>query len=103
MRARGGDLQSDALGRGDELTARTKHLVAEFADVFADLRSGLDDRLMHLVFHLLDNVGRGRRDELQHVRTQFTRRRINDLEFFFDAYREAVSHWTALRFALGLT
>src|SRR5580704_19499995 len=103
MRAGCGDLQSDAFGRRDEFAASAVHLGAQFADVLADLRSGLDDRLMHLVFHLLDDVGRGGRDELQHVRTQFACSGINDLEFFFDADCEAVSHRTALRFALGLT
>src|SRR5881396_1857832 len=65
---------------------------AKLAHVFADARAGLNDGLMQLVFYLLRDVRRSRRDELANVRTQFARRGINDLELFLDADSEAVSH-----------
>src|ERR1700722_8129260 len=100
MGAGGGDLQSNALSRGYELAARAVHFDAQLADVFADLRAGLDDGLVHLVLYLLDNVRGGRGDELHDVRAQRAGCGIDNLEFFFDNYGEAVSHGVALRTAV---
>src|ERR1700741_75966 len=99
MRARGGHLKSCAFGSGDQLAARAVHLDAQLADVLADARAGLDDGLVQLVLHLLCNVRGSCGDELADMRTQFASRWINDLEFFFDADGEAVSHGVALRVA----
>ncbi len=97
VRARSCHLKSGAFGGGDEFAARAVHLNAQLADVVADARAGLYDRLVQLVLHLLGNVRGSRGDQLADVRTQFAGRRINDLEFFFDADGEAVSHGMALR------
>src|SRR2546427_6595676 len=92
MRACGRHLEPGAFGGGDEFPARAVHFNAKLAHVFADARAGLNDGLMQLVFYLLRDVRRSRRDELANVRTQFARRGINDLELFLDADSEAVSH-----------
>ncbi len=97
MRAGGSDLQAGALGGGDQLAARAMHLDAQLAHVFANLRAGLDDRLVHLVFDLLDDVRRSGGNELHDVRAELTRGRVNDLKFFFYADGKAVSHGVALR------
>src|SRR5450432_610321 len=102
MGAGGGYLQANAFGGGDQLTAGAVHFDAELADVFADFGAGLDDGLVHLVLDLLDDIGRGGGDELHYMRAQFARRGIDDLEFFFYADGEAVSHEVALRIGLDL-
>ena len=102
MGAGGGDLEPGAFRGGDQFAARAMHLDAQVGDAVADFRAGLDDRLVHLVLDLLDDVGRSGRDQLHDVRAQLACRRIDDLEFFFDADREAVSHGVALRSGLGL-
>src|SRR5437867_3854007 len=96
MRACGRHLEPGAFGGGDEFPARAVHFNAKLAHVFADARAGLNDGLMQLVFYLLRDVRRSRRDELANVRTQFARRGINDLELFLDADSEAVSMDLAL-------
>src|SRR5260370_39549252 len=97
MRACGRHLEPGAFGGRDQLAARAVHLDARLADVFADARAGFDDGLVQLVLHLLGNV-RGRRgDDLADVRAQLARRGINDLELFFNADGESVSHGVALR------
>src|SRR5258706_2538620 len=95
--AGGRDLQAGALGGGDQLASRAMHLDAQLAHVFANLRAGLDDRLVHLVFDLLDDVRRSGGNELHDVRAELTRGRVNDLKFFFYADGKAVSHGVALR------
>ena len=95
MRAGGGDLQADTLGSGNEFPAGAVHFDAQLADVLANLGAGLDDGLVHLVFDLLDDVGRGSGDELHDVRAQFACSRVDDLKFLFYADREAVSHEVA--------
>src|SRR5882724_5648353 len=85
-------LQTRPFGGGDQLAARAMHFNAQLADVLADARAGFDDGLVQFVFHLLCDVRRSRGNQLADVRTQFARRWINDLEFFFDADGEAVSH-----------
>ena len=99
VRACRGNLESCAFRRGDELATCAMHFDAQLADVFADARAGFDDGLVQLMLHLLRDVRGSRGDELADVRTQFARRGINDLEFFFDADGEAVSHGVALRVA----
>src|SRR5229473_2612022 len=101
MRAGGGDLQAGALGSGNQFSAGAMHFDAQLRDVFADLGAGLDDGLMHLLFDLLNNVRRSRRDELHYVRAELTGGGVNNLKFFFYADGEAVSHGVALR-VLGL-
>src|SRR4030095_10896176 len=68
------------------------HFDAELAHIFADARTGLHNRLVHLAFYLLQDGGRNFIDDLHHVRTQITGCRVNDLEFFLDTDGEAVSH-----------
>src|SRR5262249_35409842 len=77
--------------------ARPMHLDPQFRDVLTNIRSRLNDRLVHFVLHLIDDRGRSSRHQLHHVRTQFARSWINDLEFFFDSDGKAVSHGVALR------
>src|SRR2546421_12818803 len=101
MRACGGHLKSRAFGSGDQLAARAVHFDAQLAHVLADARAGLHDGLVQLVLHLLRDVRGSGGDELADMRTQFAGRWINDLEFFFDADGEAVSHGVALRVALS--
>src|SRR2546428_114376 len=83
---------SYALRRGHELATCAMHFDAQLADVFADARAGFDDGLVQLMLDLFRNVRGSRGDELADVRTQLARRGINDLEFFFNADGEAVSH-----------
>src|SRR6266436_7291572 len=96
MRARCRHLEPGALGGGDQFAARAMHFNAQLADVLADARPRLDDGLVQLVFDLLRNIRRSRRDELGDMRTQLARRGINDLELFLDANGEAMSHGAAL-------
>src|SRR6266849_9108522 len=97
MRACGGDLQAGALGGSHKFATGALHVDAQFADVFANFRAGLDDGLMHLVLDLFDDVRRSGGDELHYVRTKLTGSGINNLKFFFYADGEAVSHGVALR------
>src|SRR5271169_476052 len=102
MGASGGNLQSHTLCRGDEFAARAVHFDAQLADVFADFGAGLDDRLVHLVFDLLDDVRRSGRNKLHDVRSQSAGCGVNDLKLFFNTDSEAVSHGVALRMAVVL-
>src|SRR6266849_10591208 len=97
MRACGGDLQAGALGGSHKFATGALHVDAQFADVFANFRAGLDDGLMHLVLDLFDDVRRSGGDELHYVRTKLTGSGINNRKFFFYADGEAVSHEVALR------
>jgi hypothetical protein len=50
------------------------------------------------MFHLVLDRRRNLIDQLHYVRTQCARRWIDNLEFFFDTYGEAVSHsWPSVR------
>src|SRR5277367_3746753 len=100
MSAGSGNLQTDAFCRCYKLAPRAVHFDAQLADVFADLRAGLNDGLVHLVFDLLDDIRRSGRNELHDVRTQRAGSRIDDLKFFFNTDSEAVSHGVALRMAV---
>jgi hypothetical protein len=102
MRARGSYLQSCAFGCGNELAARAVHLDTEFAYVFTDLRASLYDGLVHFVFYLINDVRGSGGDKLHDVGAQLACRGVNDLELFFDADSEAVSHEVALRMAVIL-
>src|SRR5713226_178660 len=101
VRAGGGDLQAGALGGGDQFAARAVHFDAQLTDVFANLRAGLDDGLVHLVLDLLDDIRRSGGDELHDMRAELTCGGVDDLKFFFYADGKAVSHGVALRI-LGL-
>jgi hypothetical protein len=98
--AGGGNLQSNALSGGHKFAARTMHFDAQLADVFADFGTGLDDRLVHLVFDLFDDVRRSGRNKLHDVRAQRAGSGVNDLKLFFNTDGEAVSHGVALRMAV---
>src|SRR5713101_2898916 len=94
------DLQPRTLRRGNQLASRSMHLNAQFANVFADFRSCLHDGLVHFMLHLILNRRRNFVHQLHHVRTQFARRWIDDLEFFFNTDGEAVSHgWPSVSLA----
>ena len=103
VRAGGGDLQSGALCRGHQLAARAVHLDAELADVFADACAGLDDGLVHLMFYLIDDIGRSSGNQLHDVRTQRAGGGVNDLELFFDTDGESGEPWDGLPDGLSLT
>ncbi len=85
-------LQAGSLRRGNQFAARTLHLHTQFADVTADLRPSLHDRLVHLMFHLVLDRRRNLVHQLHHVRTQLAGLGIDNLEFFLYADGEAVSH-----------
>ncbi len=90
VRARRRHRQADALGRARQLPPVAVDLLAQLADVGADLRADLDDRLVHLALDLLPEHRRARRQELGHVRPQLSALGVDDLEFLLDAEGEAV-------------
>src|SRR5260370_1789669 len=91
-------MKSGAFGSGDQFAARAMHFETQLADVLANARAGFDDRLMQLVLELLGHIRGSWGYDLANMRTQFACCGINDLEFFFDADSEAVSHEAAFRF-----
>src|SRR5882724_6067772 len=97
MGARGSYLQTRAFSCSYQFAACAVHFDAQLADIFADARTGFHDGLVHFVFDLIEDIRRGRGDQLHHVRAQLARHRIYDLKFFLDADGEAVSHGVALR------
>src|SRR5580658_5073771 len=92
MRACGGHLQTTAFGGTHQLTARAAHVRVQLVYVRANFCADFDDGLMHFALDLLAEARRGSFHQLAHVGTQFARRRIDDLEFFFDTNREPVTH-----------
>ena len=92
MSAGSGDVQSGAVSGGNQFVAGTVHFNAQFVDIFANVGARFDDGLMHFVLDLVGDARGGRGNELHDVRTQRTGGRIDDLEFFFDADSETVSH-----------
>src|SRR5260370_2953341 len=98
VRAGGGDLQACALSGGDQLATSAMHLDAELSDVFANFCAGLDDGLVHLMLHLLDDVRRSGGDKLHDVRAELAGGGGNDLKLFFYDDGEALSHGQALRY-----
>src|ERR1700689_801682 len=92
MRAGSGHLQTAAFRGAHQFTTRAAHVGFQFVHVRANFGADLDDGLMHLALHLLAETWRGRFHQFADVRTQLTRSRINDLEFFFDTNREPVTH-----------
>ena len=92
MGAGRGDGETDALGTADEFPSSAKDLFAKFGHVVADPRAHFDDRLMQLPFDLLAEGWSAGRQQLGDVRSELPRLRIDDLEFLFDAHREAVCH-----------
>ncbi len=97
VRACRSHLESCAFGGRDQLAARAVHFNAQLAYVLANARARFDDGLVQFVLHLLGDVRGSGGDDLADVRTQFAGRRVNDLEFLFNADGEAVSHGAALR------
>ena len=85
-------LQSAAFRGTHQFTARAAHVGIQLVHVRADFRADFDDGLMHLALHLLAQPRRGSFHQFADVRTQFTRRGIHNLEFFFDTNREPVTH-----------
>ena len=97
MRTGGGHLQSSTFRGAHQFTARATHVGVQLVHIRADFCADLDDGLMHLALHLLAETGRGRFHQFADVRTQLARRRIDDLEFFFDTNREPVTHESPFR------
>ena len=92
MRAGGGDLQAAAFGGADEFAAGAAHVGVKFGDVVADFRADFDDGLMHLGFDLFAEAGGAGFHQFADVGTEFSRGRVNNLEFFFDTNGEPVTH-----------
>src|SRR5882672_1984060 len=87
MRAGRGDTQARRLQQRSDRAAQSRDLVTGLADVGADLRAGLDDRLHHLALELVtEAAARGREERLDMV-LELTLR-VDDLELLLDADRE---------------
>src|SRR5262249_61359109 len=84
--------KADALGGVGEIAPDADDLFGQLVDAGADLRAHLDDRLMHLALDRVAERRRARREQLLHVRAELPGRRVDDLEFLFDADREDVIH-----------
>ncbi len=61
-------------------------------NVLANVAAGFDDGLVHFELDLVGDAGGSGGDELHDVGAQRAGGGVNDLEFFFDADGEAVSH-----------
>src|SRR5271154_1714994 len=88
----GGNVEAGAVGGGYEFVAGAVHFDAQLSNVFADVAAGFNDGLMHLVLDLIGDARGSGGDELHYVRAQCTGGGVDNLEFFFDADGEAVSH-----------
>ena len=73
-----------ALRGSYQFSPRAMHLDAQIADAVADPRARFYNGLVQFGLDPLRNVGRSLRNELADVRTQLTRRRINNLKLFFE-------------------
>src|SRR5881628_1183269 len=87
MRARRGDAQAGRAQQRRERAAQLQHLLPRFADVGADLRPHLDDRLHHLGLHAVAEVRPRRGEERVDVALQLPLA-VDDLELLLDADRE---------------
>ena len=92
MSAGGGDLRAGAIGRVHYLAAHAINFGTQFVDVFANLSAHLDDGLVQLGLDLVADFRRACGNQLADMRAKFSRRRIDNLKFFLDADREAMSH-----------
>jgi hypothetical protein len=92
MRAGGGDPQADALGRVGEVAADADDFFRELVDAGTDLRSDLDDRLVHLAPDAVAECWSARRQELRHMRPELPRVRIDDLKLLLDTDGEGMVH-----------
>src|SRR4026209_2261212 len=81
------DAQARRLQKCGERSAERGDLVACLADVRADLRAGLDDRLHHLPLDLIAVAPTRRREERLDVALELTLG-IDDLELLLDADRQ---------------
>src|SRR5439155_1087106 len=72
MRPRRGDAQAGRAQQRRERAAQLQHLLPRFADVGADLRPHLDDRLHHLGLHAVAEVRTRRGKERVDVALQLT-------------------------------
>ena len=90
VRARGSDLQSAAPRQQREFRSQLCDLFARLVNILANLRAQLDDRLVHLRFHVLFQRHPPVIENLLDVRTQLPRFRIDDLEFLFNPKSEDV-------------
>ncbi len=87
MGARGGDLEAVARGQLDDRAAQVDQLGAHLRGRAADLGADLDDGLVQLGLHLLEEAV-VRLEDLGDVRRQLARLRVDDLVLFLDAERE---------------
>src|ERR1700677_2104629 len=92
MRAGGSNLQAPFFGSSHQFAACAPHVRRQFVHVVANLRADFNDGLMHLGLHLLAQARRSGGNKLAYVRTQLSRRRVNNLKLFFDTYSEPVIH-----------
>ena len=92
MRAGGSNLQAHFFGSSHQFAACAPHVRRQFVHVVANLRADFNDGLMHLGLHLLAQARRSGGNKLAYMRTQFSRRRVNNLKLFFDTYSEPVIH-----------
>ena len=83
VRARGGDPEADRLKERRERAPQGRDLRARFADIGADLRARLDDRLHHLRLDLLAQARTRGREERLTVALELPFG-INDLELLLD-------------------
>ncbi len=88
MRPGGGDPQARGPEERRERPAQPQHLLAGLADVGADLRAHLDDRLQHLRLHLVSEMRPRGGEERVDVAAQLPLG-VDDLELLLDADREA--------------
>src|SRR5216683_1078510 len=84
----GGDAQTGGLEQRRERAAQLRDLVVRLADVGADLRARLDDRLHHLGLDLLAESRCGGGEEGRAVALQLPLP-VDDLELLLDPDREA--------------
>src|ERR1700677_5211811 len=92
MRAGGSNLQAPFFGSSHQFAACAPHVRRQFVHVVANLRADFNDGLVHLGLPLLAQARRSGGNKLSYVRTQLSRRRVNNLKLFFDTYSEPVIH-----------
>src|SRR2546425_6976780 len=88
MRARGRDPHPRRPEKRRQRAAQRGDLLSRLADVGADLRAGLDHRLHHLGLDLLAETWPRRGEQRRAVALELPLA-VDDLEFLFDADREA--------------
>lgn len=103
MRARGRDSASVALGRRDDLPAKSRELRTHLGDRSGDCGADLDLREVVLELHgVAHRILRGRQNQMR-PREEFSRRRVDDLVLLFDTDREIVIRHKGMALALRST